>query len=83
MPKLYEITIPGLSVRRELPAVRRHLLAGFPQMVDVLATLAPGTIHIVYRGDDEVDGWLAALTEAVARQRAAPGSARIQLAHVL
>jgi hypothetical protein len=51
-------------------------------MVDVLATLAPATIHIVYRGDDEVDGWLAALTEAVAWQRAAPGSARIQLAHV-
>ena len=82
MYHLYEITIPGFSVRRELPAVRRHLLAVFPQMVDVLATLAPGTVHIVYRGEDEVDGWLAVLTEAVARQRAAGGSARAQLAHV-
>jgi hypothetical protein len=83
MDKLYEITIPGFSVTREFPAVRRHLLAVFPQMVEVLATLAPGTIRVVYRGEDEVDGWLQALTDAVVARRQGYAVGRIQVANVL
>jgi hypothetical protein len=83
MAKLYEITVPGLSVTREFPAVRRHLLAVFPQMVEVLATLAPGTIRVVYQGEDEVDGWLRALTDAVVARRRGRAGGPIQVANVL
>ena len=30
MQKLYEITIPGLSMKADVPAVRHRLLADFP-----------------------------------------------------
>jgi hypothetical protein len=51
MHQLYEITIPGFSVAHVLPRVRRHLLAVFPQMVEVLATLVPATIRRIHSAD--------------------------------
>jgi hypothetical protein len=63
---LYEITIPGLSVSADLPSVRRRLHADFPQVLDVLGTTTPGTLLIVYSGQDEIDAWLAALDHSVA-----------------
>jgi hypothetical protein len=65
---LYEITIPGLSVRADLPSVRRHLRADFPRVLDVLGTTAPATLLIVYSGEDEIDAWLRALDHSVATQ---------------
>jgi hypothetical protein len=65
MPRLYEITIPGLSVSGDLPAVRRRLLSSFPGVVDVLATIWPATLLIAYRGQDQVDAWLDALSDSV------------------
>jgi hypothetical protein len=66
MKKLYEITIPGLSLKIDFPAVRHRLLADFPHVIDVLAMTTPGTVLIVYLGEDEVDAWIDALSESVA-----------------
>jgi hypothetical protein len=41
MPKRYEITIPGLSMKDDFPAARRRLLAEFPRVVEVLAMTTP------------------------------------------
>jgi hypothetical protein len=69
MQKLYEITIPGLSMKVDFPAVRHHLLAEFPQVVEVLAMTTPGTLLIAYHGEQEVDAWLAAISDSVATRR--------------
>ncbi len=63
---LYQITVPGISVARDLRAIRRRLLGGFPAVADVLATTMPATVLIVYRGEDEIDAWLGAVSGAVA-----------------
>ncbi|HEY2319912.1 MAG TPA: hypothetical protein VGH67_16520 [Solirubrobacteraceae bacterium] len=69
MLQLYDITIPGFSRAADLPAVRRRLLAQFPRVREVLATLAPSTIRIVYQGQDEIDRWLEVLSKAAAHNR--------------
>jgi hypothetical protein len=79
MNKLYEITIPGLSVAADVPAVRRRLLADFPDVLDVLATTMPATVLIVYRSVAEPDTWLDALSDAVATRRARLGSSQIRV----
>lgn len=67
--RLYEITIPNLALETEFVAVRRRLLADFPAVLEVFAMRAPGTLLIAYRGEDEVDAWCAALSDAVAARR--------------
>jgi hypothetical protein len=69
MQKLYEITIPGLSMKVDFPAVRHRLLADFPQVVEVLAMTTPATLLIAYRGGQEVDAWLDAISDSVATRR--------------
>jgi len=66
MQRLYEITIPGLSIKSDLPAIRRRLLAAFPQVVEVLAMTTPATVLVVYHGEDEIDAWCDELNDAVA-----------------
>jgi hypothetical protein len=73
MRKFYEITIPGLSVKADFPAVRHRLLADFPYVVEVLATTTPSTVLVVYLGEDEVDAWIEALSESVATRRISLG----------
>jgi hypothetical protein len=80
MHKLYEITIPGLSVAADLPAVRHRLLADFPDVLDVLATTMPATVLIVYRGGAKLDTWLDALSDSVATRRASLGPVEIRAA---
>jgi hypothetical protein len=77
MQKLYEITIPGLSMKTDFPAVRHRLLADFPLVIEVLATTTPATFLIAYVGDDEVDGWIDALTESVATRRMSLGRGQL------
>jgi hypothetical protein len=72
MPRLYQITIPGLSITAHFPAVRRRLLAEFPEVLEVLATTMPGTVLIAYRGEADMDAWLDALDEAVAMRPVPP-----------
>jgi hypothetical protein len=66
MLQLYDITIPGFSTVADLPTVRHRLLAQFPLVREVLATLVPSTIRIVYQGQDEIDRWLEVLSKAAA-----------------
>jgi hypothetical protein len=65
MQKLYKIIVAGLSVKSEFSNVRDRLLADFPAVLDVLATTAPATVLVLYEGRDEVDAWLAALSDSV------------------
>ncbi|HWC86421.1 MAG TPA: hypothetical protein VG388_07775 [Solirubrobacteraceae bacterium] len=69
MPSLYEITIPGLSMRADFPAIRHRLLADFPDVLDVLAMTKPATMLVVYREEDELDAWIDALSDSVATRR--------------
>src|ERR1700684_2409611 len=69
MQKLYEITIPGLSMTADFPAVHHRLLADFPGVVDVLAMPTPATVLVVYTGEQEIDCWIDALSDSVAIRR--------------
>lgn len=73
MHKLYEITIPSLSMKADFPAVHHRLLADFPQVVDVLPMTTPATVLVVYFGEEEVDAWIDALSESVAIRRISRG----------
>jgi hypothetical protein len=69
MQELYEITIPGLSMTADFPAVHHRPLADFPDVVDVLAMTTPTTVLVVYTGEPEVDCWIDALSDSVATRR--------------
>jgi hypothetical protein len=77
MSKLYEITIPGLSMTTDFPAVRHRLLADFPHVHEVLPTTIPATVLINYGGEAELDAWLDALSDSVAARRMAIGRSHI------
>jgi hypothetical protein len=77
MRNLYEITIPGLSLKADFPAVRHRLLADFPYVVEVLAMTTPSTVLVVYLGEDEVDAWIEALSDSVATRRMSLGNGRV------
>jgi hypothetical protein len=70
MPRLYQITIPGLSMKGDFPAGRRRLIAEFPRVLEVFATTIPATVLVAYVGADELDAWLDALSDSVAMRRA-------------
>jgi hypothetical protein len=69
MQKLCEISIPGLSMKVDFPAVRHRLRADFPQVVEVLAMTTPATLMVAYQGEQELDAWLDAISDSVATQR--------------
>jgi hypothetical protein len=69
MQNLYQITIPGLSMKADFPAARRRLLADFPRVVEVLAMTTPCTVLVAYLGEAEVDAWLDAVSGSVAMRR--------------
>jgi len=68
MPRLYQITIPGLSLKGDFPAARR-LIADFPRVLEVFAANIPATVLVAYLGEDEVDAWLDAVSDSVATPR--------------
>jgi hypothetical protein len=71
--RLYEITIPALSIETDFPAVRQRLLGDFARVVEVLAMSTPGTVLVVYHGEDEVDAWCRALSDAIETRRRSHG----------
>jgi hypothetical protein len=78
MQNLCEITIPGLSIKAEYRAVRHRLLADFPDVLEVLQTTRPATVLVVFRGEDEFDAWVDALSDSVATRRMSLGRSRIR-----
>ena len=70
MQRLCRITVPGLSIESDFTPARQRMLANFPDVHDVLATTAPGTLLVVYSGPDETDAWYKALLESIATRRA-------------
>jgi hypothetical protein len=69
MPRLYLITVPGLTVASEWAPVHDRLLDDFPEVTDVLATTMPATLLIVYEGDANVDAWLQGISDGVLSRR--------------
>ena len=76
MPRLYMITVPGLEVKSDWHTVHDRLLDDFPKVDDVLPTTTPETLLIVYRGRDQADKWLEAVSEGVLLRRMGVGGAR-------
>jgi len=72
MPRLFQITVPGLSVKKDASVVRSRLLADFAGIDDVLATTMPATFLIVYTGEDRIDEWFAALADVGERRSEFP-----------
>jgi hypothetical protein len=79
--RLYELTLPALSMETEFATVRSRLLAEFPRVVEVRATSTPATMLITYRGEDEADAWCQALSDAVASLRDSRGAPVRHRAH--
>ncbi|TMM00977.1 MAG: hypothetical protein E6G05_10360 [Actinobacteria bacterium] len=73
MPKLCQITVPGLEVRTDWRLVHDRLLDEFPDVTDVLATTMPATILITYRRSVDPDAWLAVISETVEASRGVMG----------
>jgi hypothetical protein len=71
--QLCELEVPGLRVATSLGCARTALRRRFPGVTDVLATTRPGTLLLVYEGDEELEQWAATL-EAVRRSRPAPAA---------
>jgi hypothetical protein len=66
--------VPGLSISRDFTAARARLMAEFPNIEEVAATTAPGTMVVLYSGTEDFDGWLEALLGVGVRRRtSAPG----------
>jgi hypothetical protein len=61
MQRLCRITIPGLVVKRNFTVARRRLLAAFPDIEEVIATTAPGTLLVLSSGPEDADAWLGTL----------------------
>ena len=66
MQRLCRITVPALSIKSDFTAARRRMLSDFPNVHEVVATTAPGTLSVVYSGPDEADAWYNALLGSVA-----------------
>jgi hypothetical protein len=75
MQKLW-ITVPGLSVKRDFTAARRRLLAEFPDIQEVIATTAPGTLLVLSCGPEDVDAWLNTLDSLATRELRKTGGLR-------
>jgi hypothetical protein len=78
MPKLCQITVPGLEVRTDWRLVHDRLLDEFPDVTDVLATTMPATILITYRRSVDPDAWLAVISETVEASRGVMGFGRAE-----
>jgi hypothetical protein len=76
MQKLCRITVPGLSVKRDFTAARRRLLAEFPDIQEVIATTAPGTLLVLCAGREDVDAWLDTLDSLTIREVRKTGKLR-------
>jgi hypothetical protein len=70
--RLCRITVPGLSVKRDFTAARERLLAACPDVDEVIATTAPGTLLVLSSGTEDVNAWLDVLLDPRTRQGCPP-----------
>jgi hypothetical protein len=68
MQRLCRITVPGLSIKSDFTTARERLLSDFPNIQEVVATTAPGTLLVVYSGAHEADAWYE-LLDSIAASR--------------
>jgi hypothetical protein len=73
---LIRITVPGLSVTQDFTAARQRLLSDFPDIAEVLATTAPGTLLVLSSHPEDVDAWVDALYDSIATRRSAERARR-------
>ena len=73
MQRLCRITVPGLSVERDFTAARQRLLTEFPNIDEVIATTAPGTLLVLASGRADVEAWVEALIDSVTTRSAKGG----------
>jgi hypothetical protein len=66
MQRPCRITVPALSIESDFTAARERILSDFPNVHEVVATTAPGTLLLVYTGADEADAWYSALLDSIA-----------------
>jgi hypothetical protein len=66
MQRLCRITVPGLSIKSDFTTARESLLRDFPNIHEVVATTAPGTVLVIYSGAHEADAWYALLDRIAA-----------------
>jgi hypothetical protein len=66
MQRLCRISVPELSIKSDFTLARQRLLTGFPNVHEVVATTAPGTLLVLYSGPDEADAWYNALLDSIA-----------------
>jgi hypothetical protein len=66
MQRLCRITIPALAIESDFTAARERILSDFPNVHEVVATTAPGTLLLIYAGADEADAWYSALLDSIA-----------------
>jgi hypothetical protein len=66
MQRLCRITVPALSIKSDFAAARLRMLTDFPNVHEVVATTAPGTLLVVYSGPDDADAWYEALLDSIA-----------------
>jgi hypothetical protein len=64
--RLCRITVPELSIESDFTAARERILGDFPNVHEVIATTAPGTVLLIYAGADEADAWYIALLDSIA-----------------
>jgi hypothetical protein len=69
MQRLCRLTVPGLSIKSDFTAAHRTLLADFPNVHEVVATTAPGTLLVLYSGPDEANAWCNALLSLIATRQ--------------
>jgi hypothetical protein len=70
MQRVCRITVPALSIDSDFTGARERILSDFPNVREVVATTAPGTLLLVYAGADEADAWYTALLDSIATRHA-------------
>jgi hypothetical protein len=68
MQRLCRITVPGLG-KSDFTAARERLLTDFPNVAEVVATMTPETLLVVYSGRDESGAWYSTLLDSIATRQ--------------
>ena len=81
MPRLYQITVPGLEVAADWRLVHDRLLDEFPEVTDVLATTMSETILVVHEraASGDASRWLDTVSETLLHRGQRRGAPRREI----